>query len=171
MVHPALHHHLLIILCIIYFQCTRTILSNPSQPFNRHQTIVLPPLSKWSSNTIKTGCQKPNSPSLIHTSLSSGIWTSLPSPAHVAALKKRLSHASLKKQRPIGSTVSVKLKQLSRVQPIKSLCENILRGYLYDGDLVFAILKGIYSFQFPQKVFGDLFQKSHFFSLLSILII
>ncbi len=30
-------------------------------------------------------------------------------------------------------------------------CENILRGYLYDGDLVFAILKGIYSFKFPKR--------------------
>jgi hypothetical protein len=50
-------------------------------------------------------------------------------------------------------------------------CENILRGYLYDGDLVFVILKGIYGFEFPQKVLGDLFQRSHFFSLLSILII
>jgi hypothetical protein len=50
-------------------------------------------------------------------------------------------------------------------------CENILRGYLYDGDLVFVILKGIYGFKFPQKVFGDLFQRSHIFSLLSILII
>jgi hypothetical protein len=30
-------------------------------------------------------------------------------------------------------------------------CENILRGYLYDGDLVFVILKGIYGFKFPQR--------------------
>ncbi len=29
-------------------------------------------------------------------------------------------------------------------------CENILRGYLYDGDLVVVILKGIYGFKFPQ---------------------
>ncbi len=28
-------------------------------------------------------------------------------------------------------------------------CENILCGYLYDGDLVFVILKGIYGFKFP----------------------
>ncbi len=30
-------------------------------------------------------------------------------------------------------------------------CENILRGYLYDGDLVFVILKGIYSFKLPKR--------------------
>ncbi len=43
-------------------------------------------------------------------------------------------------------------------------CENILRGYLYDGDLVFVILKGISILKFLKKVFGDLFQRSHFFS-------
>jgi hypothetical protein len=32
-------------------------------------------------------------------------------------------------------------------------CENILRGYLYDGDLVFVILKGIFSFLNPPKGF------------------
>jgi hypothetical protein len=42
----------------------------------------------------------------------------LPSSVHVAALKKRLPHASSKKRRLIGSTVSVKL---FRVQLIKSL--------------------------------------------------
>ncbi len=30
-------------------------------------------------------------------------------------------------------------------------CENILCGYLYDGDLAFVILKGIYSFEFPKR--------------------
>jgi hypothetical protein len=51
-------------------------------------------------------------------------------------------------------------------------CENILCGYLYDGDLVFDILKGIYGFKFSKRFFGDLFQRSYFFSsLLSILII
>ncbi len=30
-------------------------------------------------------------------------------------------------------------------------CENILCGYLYDGDLVFVILKEIYSFKFPKR--------------------
>jgi hypothetical protein len=43
-------------------------------------------------------------------------------------------------------------------------CENIRNGYLYDGDLVFVILKGIYGFEFPKRFFGDLFQRSHFFS-------
>jgi hypothetical protein len=30
-------------------------------------------------------------------------------------------------------------------------CENILCGYLYDGDLVFVILKGISIFKFPKR--------------------
>jgi hypothetical protein len=30
-------------------------------------------------------------------------------------------------------------------------CENILCGHLYDGDLVFVVLKGIYGFQFPKR--------------------
>ncbi len=30
-------------------------------------------------------------------------------------------------------------------------CENILCGYLYDGDLVFVILKGIYGFKFSKR--------------------
>ena len=29
--------------------------------------------------------------------------------------------------------------------------ENIRNGYLYDGDLVFVILKGIYGFEFPKR--------------------
>jgi hypothetical protein len=30
-------------------------------------------------------------------------------------------------------------------------CENILHGYLYGGDLLFVILKGIYGFKFPKR--------------------
>ena len=30
-------------------------------------------------------------------------------------------------------------------------CESILCGYLYDGDLVFVILKGMSSFKFPKR--------------------
>jgi hypothetical protein len=43
-------------------------------------------------------------------------------------------------------------------------CENILHGYLYVFDIAFVILKGIYGFEFPKRFFGDLFQRSHFFS-------
>jgi hypothetical protein len=32
-----------------------------------------------------------------------------------------------------------------------SPCENILHGYLYGGDLLFVILKGIYGFKFPKR--------------------
>jgi hypothetical protein len=35
-------------------------------------------------------------------------------------------------------------------------CENILCGYLYDGDLVFVILKGIYGFKFPKGFWRSL---------------
>ncbi len=35
-------------------------------------------------------------------------------------------------------------------------CENILRGYCYDGDLVFVILKGISIFKFPKRVLRSL---------------
>jgi hypothetical protein len=42
-------------------------------------------------------------------------------------------------------------------------CENILYGYLYDGDLAFVILKGTYGFKHPKSFLGDLFQRSHFF--------
>ncbi len=30
-------------------------------------------------------------------------------------------------------------------------CENILTGYLYDGDLMFVILKGISILKFPKR--------------------
>jgi hypothetical protein len=35
-------------------------------------------------------------------------------------------------------------------------CENILCGYLYDGDLAFVILKGIYCFKFPKRFWRSL---------------
>ncbi len=35
--------------------------------------------------------------------------------------------------------------------PATASCENILCRYLYDGDLVFVILKGIYGFKFPKR--------------------
>ncbi len=47
-------------------------------------------------------------------------------------------------------------------------CENILPGYLYDGDLVFVILKGIYDFKFSKK-FLEI--SSRDLTLFSILII
>jgi hypothetical protein len=36
---------------------------------------------------------------------------------------------------------------------IMRVCENILHGYLYDGDLVFVILKGISIFKFAKRFF------------------
>ncbi len=39
---------------------------------------------------------------------------------------------------------------ICRVKPFDE-CENILCGYLYDGDLVFVILKGIYGFKFSKR--------------------
>jgi hypothetical protein len=47
-------------------------------------------------------------------------------------------------------------------------CENILHGYLYAGDLLFVILKGIYGFKFPKR-FLEI--SSRDLTLFSILII
>ncbi len=47
-------------------------------------------------------------------------------------------------------------------------CDNIHNGYLYGGDLLFVILKEIYSFKFP-KWFLEI--SSRDLTLLSILII
>ncbi len=45
-----------------------------------------------------------------------------------------------------------KNKMLSMQQYFRSTyCESIRNGYLYDGDLVFVILKGIYGFKFPKR--------------------
>jgi hypothetical protein len=46
--------------------------------------------------------------------------------------------------------------------------DNISNGYLYGGDLLFVILKGIYSFKFPKR-FLEISSKD--LTLLSILII
>jgi hypothetical protein len=47
-------------------------------------------------------------------------------------------------------------------------CDNIRNGYLYGGDLLFVILKGIYGFKFPKR-FLEI--SSRDLTLLSILII
>ncbi len=47
-------------------------------------------------------------------------------------------------------------------------CDNIRNGYLYGGDLLFIILKGIYGFKFPKR-FLEI--SSRDLTLLSILII
>ncbi len=52
-----------------------------------------------------------------------------------------------------------------------NLCENILRGYLYGGDLLFVILKGIYGFKFPERFLEISSRDLTSFPLLSILII
>jgi hypothetical protein len=41
--------------------------------------------------------------------------------------------------------------RLSKMTICCIMCENILHGYLYDGDLVFVILKGISIFKFPKR--------------------
>jgi len=51
-------------------------------------------------------------------------------------------------------------------------CENIHSWISLVGDLVFSHQEGeIYGFKFPKRLFGDLFQRSHSFFSLSILII
>jgi hypothetical protein len=45
---------------------------------------------------------------------------------------------------------NISLPQLTKYCVMRA-CKNILCGYLYDGDLVFVILKGIYGFKFPKR--------------------
>ncbi len=45
---------------------------------------------------------------------------------------------------------STRLPQMTKYCVMRE-CENILHGYLYDGDLVFVILKGISIFKFPNR--------------------
>jgi hypothetical protein len=52
--------------------------------------------------------------------------------------------------------------------PIHQHCDNIRNGYLYGGDLLFVILKGIYGSKFPTRFLEISFRD---FSFLSILII
>jgi hypothetical protein len=58
---------------------------------------------------------------------------------------------------------STRLPQMTKYCVMRE-CENILHGYLYDGDLVFVILKGIPMFKFPKR-FLEIFSRdlSHFF--------
>jgi hypothetical protein len=51
------------------------------------------------------------------------------------------------------------------VQRLRDLdCENIHSWISLSGDLVFSHQQGIHGFKFPKRYFGDLFQRSHFFS-------
>jgi hypothetical protein len=52
-----------------------------------------------------------------------------------------------------------------------TVCENIHSWISLVGDLVFSHQGEIYGFKFPKRFFGDLFQRSHSFFSLSILII
>ena len=57
------------------------------------------------------------------------------------------------------------------VDPFKWNCENIQSWILYVSDLVFRHQGEIYGFEFPKRVFGDLFQRSHsFVSFLDLII-
>jgi hypothetical protein len=47
-------------------------------------------------------------------------------------------------------------------------CENIRNGYLYGGDLLFVILKGIYGFKFP-KMFLEISSRDLTFFLLQLI--
>jgi hypothetical protein len=44
----------------------------------------------------------------------------------------------------------ISLLQITKYCVVRE-CENIFCGYLYDGDLVFVILKGNYGFKFPKR--------------------
>ncbi len=58
---------------------------------------------------------------------------------------------------------SLRLPQMMKYCIMRE-CENIHSWISIRGDLAFSHQQGIYGFKFPQKVFGDLFQRSHFFS-------
>jgi hypothetical protein len=45
---------------------------------------------------------------------------------------------------------STRLPQMTKYCIVRE-CENILHGYLYEGDLLFVILKGISIFKFPKR--------------------
>jgi hypothetical protein len=74
------------------------------------------PQSKSPGNTKETGNQSQNSPSLAHYSLFPNSWRLRPSSAPAAAQKKRLSHASSKRWRPINSVASAELKPQPKVR-------------------------------------------------------
>ena len=48
-------------------------------------------------------------------------------------------------------------------QSLPNECDNIHSWISLSSDLAFSHQHGIYGFKFPQKVFGDLFQRSHSF--------
>ncbi len=64
---------------------------------------------------------------------------------------------------------STRLPQMTKYCVMRE-CENILCGYLYDGVLVFVILKGFTIFKFPKR-FLEISSKDLTSSLFSILII
>ncbi len=90
-----------------------------SLPLNAPAFIQCPQ-SKSSGNTKETGNRSQNPPSLARCSLSPDSWRSQPSSAHAAAQKKRPSHASPKRRRPIASVASAKPKPQPKVQPSKN---------------------------------------------------
>ncbi len=67
----------------------------------------------------------------------------------------------------ISKAAKKKVSKISKQSGLHCSCENILHGYLYVFDLAFVILEGVYSFEFPKRFLGDLFQRSHFFSSLA----
>jgi hypothetical protein len=58
---------------------------------------------------------------------------------------------------------SLRLLQMTKYCVMRE-CENIHIWISLSGDLVFSHQQGIYRFKSPKRFFGDLFQRSHFFS-------
>jgi len=65
---------------------------------------------------------------------------------------------------------SLSLPQMTKYRVMRE-CENIHSWISPVGDLVFSHQGEIYGFKFPKRFFGDLFQRSHSFFSLSMLII
>jgi hypothetical protein len=106
MVTPQDHFIILAILLII-----------SSLTLNAPASIHQCPQSKSPGITKETGNRSQNPPSLAHYSLSPDSWRSRPSSAPTAAQKKRLSHASSKRGRPIDPVASAELKPQPKVRP------------------------------------------------------
>jgi hypothetical protein len=76
----------------------------------------------------------------------SGLWCEWRVFSSLAGLDSVFENA-LQKAKQLFST---RIPQMTKYCVMRE-CENILHGYLYGGDLLFVILKGIYSFKFPKR--------------------
>jgi hypothetical protein len=122
--HLLITFYLIVSIAIIYSQCNNAeSVSNPTLTSSQHRRTLLsslrysakkqPFVENWRLLQVSVGSTAP-------IFLSTSSWKSPPLPAHVVDQKKRQSHTSLKKRRPICSVVSVTPKLRPRARPIKN---------------------------------------------------